>query len=537
MSIDLKASTLTKNKISWLTLAFLLAFLTFIHIRLYHYAEDDAYIHFRVAEHLFLHGVPYYNLDEIVKVSTSSGWTIFLTLLLGVAHFLGAEHDFPLLVAIANAFFTLCGTAVYTQILATLLPEQATPTAKLLFQTSFLAFTIPSSIGLMETPLALMTAGVGLYLLLLHKPAGFAALSFAAYSRLELLLPLALALFLVIIQKQYRFRSLVAYLAIGLTPLLIYDLYFFQTVIPHSIIAKANVYSIPQSQTIFQILLSMTPKISTNSDWISLVVCSIFLSMIPLTLFTALIEWRKDGNYWPLLYCSWGILVIAGYLIGHALVFNWYMPLYTIPILMAYFLNSSPPNYPRQKVIKSQIVVLFFISATAIVGTFYAALYDPSAFTLFIAGSRVKTYLYVGSILNEQYPNATLLTSEIGGLGYSFKGKVSDAAGLASPDALDFHPMTIPEERAEGSIGAIPPAYVVKESPDLIVTYDLFAQALMRDVAIQQYNLILFPAYRPQDAVYAKDEELWGSEYLRVYIHKDLSISQKLYNIARLIGN
>lgn len=537
MSNDIKTTPFTKNKISWVTLAFLLAYLTFIHIHLYQYAEDDAYIHFRVADHLFSHGVPYYNLDNSAKVSTSSGWTLFLTLLLGAAHLLTTEHNLPLLVAIANAFFTLCGTAVYTKILETLLPQQTTPTAKLLFQIPFLALTIPSSIGLMETPLALMTVAIGIYLLLLHKPYGFAILSLAAYFRLELFLLLPLIAFFAIIQKQYRLQTIVAHSAIGLTPLLIYDLYFFYTIIPHSIIAKADIYTIPQAQTIFQILLSLIPKIPINNDFIYLIICSIFFSMIPLTLFTALTQWKKDGNYWPLLFCSWGILVLAGYVVGHALVFNWYTPLYTTPMLMAYFLNSSPANSPRKKVIKGSIFVLFLISAIAITGSFYAAVYDPSAFALFVPGSRVQTYLYVGAILNNEYPHTTLLTSEIGGLGYAFKGKILDAAGLASPDALDFHPMNIPQERTEGSIGAIPPAYVAQKSPDLIVTYDLFAQALMRDVTIQQYNMILFPAHRPQDAVYTKNGKLWGSNYLRVYIHKDLPISQQLYNLSQPIGD
>ena len=42
----------------------------------------------------------------------------------------------------------------------------------------------------------------------------------------------------------------------------------------------------------------------------------------------------------------------------------------------------------------------------------------------------------------------------------SFPGRILDAAGLASKDALKFHPLKIPQERERGDLGAIPPRYV-----------------------------------------------------------------------------
>lgn len=165
---------------------------------------------------------------------------------------------------------------------------------------------------------------------------------------------------------------------------------------------------------------------------------------------------------------------------------------------------------------------------------FYASFYNRSKFSLFESGSRVKLYLKVGEILNEEYPNAKLLTSEIGGLGYTFKGEILDAAGLASPNALEFHPLKSPEQRASVDIGAIPPEYVRLTMPDIIVSYDTFAQALLDDVIVNQYHVITVPAYLPDDAVFSKSEMIWGNKYLRVYIHHSLPVSKKICALAEI---
>jgi hypothetical protein len=145
----------------------------------------------------------------------------------------------------------------------------------------------------------------------------------------------------------------------------------------------------------------------------------------------------------------------------------------------------------------------------------------------------VKAYLNIGTILNDEYPNATLLTSEIGGLGYAFRGRILDAAGLASPGALDFHPMKVPEQRSSGNIGAIPPGYVKLNTPDLIVSYDYFAQALLKDEVIQQYNVILIPAFLPEDAKNFENKAILDNRYLRVYIRKDLPISERIHSLGQ----
>ena len=91
-----------KKWLLWLNFVVLSLFI-FLHIRLHQYAFDDAFIHFRVARNFFETGYPYYNIGEMLKVSTSSGWIVFLTVLFGITKTLGVESSFPLIISVINA--------------------------------------------------------------------------------------------------------------------------------------------------------------------------------------------------------------------------------------------------------------------------------------------------------------------------------------------------------------------------------------------------------------------------------------------------
>ena len=509
------------------------SFLVLVHVRLYQYAFDDAFIHFRVARNLFETGQPYFNPGNLLKVSTSSGWIVFLTVLFGMANLFGTENNFPLLVSIVNAFILLGGLIVYTNIVETLLKRGLPTFERILFQITFLAILLPSSIGLMETPLALLVAGLGIRMLLRSKPAGFALLGFSIYLRLELILLLALIGLFVLVQKQFRVGQIIAYSALGAFPLFFYDLYYFHTFVPHAIVAKSNVYSITTLDALIQLFNALPITLDHNKP-IYLVISSItLLSIVLLTSWVAFRERKILKSFWPLLFCLLGLAVIAGYIFGHALVFDWYAPLFMLPILLACCVCSFLIEPPRNIIVKLPLFFLFCLSVLVIGGTFYASFYDPATFILFEGGSRVKRYLQVGRILNEEYPKASLLSSEIGALGYSFKGEILDAVGLASSGALDYHPMKVPDERTSGLLGAIPPAYVRSIMPDIIVSYDLFAQALLNDDIVDRYNAIVIPAYLPEDEIYSASKTIWGSRYIRVYIRKTLPVSDRIYALTK----
>ncbi|MFH2102334.1 MAG: hypothetical protein ABIJ39_03130 [Chloroflexota bacterium] len=520
----------------WLTgffCFFLASCLVVIHVRLYHYAFDDAFIHFRVVRNLFETGNPYYNTNDMVKVSTSSGWIVFLTIPFGIANLINIENNFPLIISITNALILLCGLYVYTRIVEVLLKNRLSISKKLLFQVSFTALLLPSSIGLMETPFALLIAGLGIYLLIRSKPSGFALLGLATFFRVELFILIGLTILFVIVNKQFRLRQIIGYSLLGLIPFTIYDLYFYHTLMPHSIIAKSTIYSL----TTFDILLYMfttLPIILKRNNHILFGIISVtVLVTVIMTSWAVFREKKIIKDFWAMIFCLLSLGIIGIYVFGPALIFAWYTPLYMIPILVACFVCSFEIEFPRNITLIIPLIALFLLSAISIIRTFYASVYNPSAYYFFESGARVKTYLEVGSILNDEYPNATLLTSEIGGLGYAFEGQILDAVGLASPDALAFHPMEVPELRESGVLGAIPPEYVRSTMPDIIVSYDLFAHALLQDDIISQYNVIVIPAYLPEDEIYSEDQTIWGSKYLIVFIHLSLPVSERIYALGQ----
>src|SRR5690349_13155716 len=123
LSVKLNSKIITLPKIyenRWLSTFIalvIMGFLIIVHTRLRQYAFDDSYIHFRVARNLVDFGAPYYNPSDMLKVSTSSGWLIFLAMIYWLAKMINMESNFPLLISILNALVSFCGLIVYTKII------------------------------------------------------------------------------------------------------------------------------------------------------------------------------------------------------------------------------------------------------------------------------------------------------------------------------------------------------------------------------------------------------------------------------------
>jgi hypothetical protein len=115
--------------------------------------------------------------------------------------------------------------------------------------------------------------------------------------------------------------------------------------------------------------------------------------------------------------------------------------------------------------------------------------------------ARVHEYLKIGMLLNNACPKATLLTSEIGGLGYSFHGRILDGMGLVTPEAVAYHPLHFPEDSPSGADGAIPPRYAQAAKPDLIVTYRILGEATIQQGPSLGYVDFVLPPFPMEDDV------------------------------------
>jgi hypothetical protein len=518
-----------------LVLALLAAIILFTHIKLSEYAFDDAFIHFRVARNFLDTGVPYFNQAEAIKVSTSSAWTIFLTIILFLEHAFVSETNIPLIVGILNALFTFLGMLLYTKIISRVLGYTPTPHVGTIYQISYFALIAPSSIGLMETPLAILIAGIGIYLLTFNRREAFIILALAAYIRIELIVLIIFGAGLLLHQKKIKISEIFLFVTMGLAPFIAFDLLFFHTVVPQSIIAKSIVYSISSVEVLGQIIFFSLPlhSLIINNLTAFIVSLCLFAGLLITSSKTAFNLWLLNGKIYLFLFLAWSISIIGIYIWRHVLVFEWYMPLYTIPLLTAAAISVNTLK-TSQRTLSSILYYSFSLICFYSAGqTLFASMASPVNFGLFESGSRVKTYRAVAKIINSEYPDSRLLSSEIGGLGYEFKGTILDAAGLASPEALAFHPLKVPEERERGNLGVIPLEYVEVKLPEIIVSYDEFGMNLINSKISEEYMVITIPAYLTEDRRFSKTNMIWGSKYLRVYIRKDLPVSEEILDMAK----
>ena len=419
----------------------------------------------------------------------------------------------------------MSGTYIYINILEILF-KKIKYGQKLMFQVVFIAMLLHSSTGLMETPLTLLIAGAGIYLLLKSNPFGFTLLGLAVYFRLEMSFLFALSLLIFIIQKKMDAKTIIGYSLAGISPLVCFDLYYFQTIIPHSIVAKLVIYPLSYLDAFLRIMASSLFAMPNEGAQILFVKALLFTAINLLTGWTALKRAMILRDIWTAFFYLSGLGIIVFYIAGRALLVEWYIPLYMTPIFVSLYISAHMTEHWKGIILKELLFFTIFLSVVFMIITCYSAFFNPSKYFLFEGGSRVKTYLHVGKTIDMEYPGARLLTSEIGGLGYSFSGEILDAAGLASSEVLKYYSEEMPE------FGGIPPEYVMQKKPEIIVTYDVFGQALSKHDIAKEYSVISVSAYLPEDEIYSKNKTIWGSQCLKIYIHKSLPITDGICLLA-----
>lgn len=487
----------------------LIAGLTPLHLRLYEYAFDDAYIHFRIAEHLVAHGVPYFNPGEAVMGSSSAGWTILLAVLLVVLPSSSLQTW-----AVLNSILTVSNVYIYAQILSRI---QGTTQFRqeLLAATLVLPVLLPSSIGLMETPAALLILGIAILLYLRPTFWAFAFFGMAVFFRLELVVFLAIFGVEAMWSRRFRLHNVIWATTIGVSPFVLFELAFFHSIIPNTMRAKSAGYSLGYLDSA-SILLRRGVFVVNKAIAIKLL-CLVAAAWLALRRGYAAL-WRPESAVLGLIMLA-GLTIAGAYVAMKTFVFAWYVPLFYLPIVFA--LAAIALQEGGYQVVG--VVVLATISHQYYLAqTCYAATLDAGQHAGFHEGARVQQYLAVGGQLYTMCPECALMTSEIGGLGYAFRGRIVDGFGLVSPDALRFHPMKVPEERRSGTTGAIPVGYIREVKPEFIVSYDVFVEAFVRSDESKNYHRIRLPVFREKDRALARKNKLWGSEYLSVFVRADL---------------
>jgi hypothetical protein len=508
-------SRVVRGLVMWLALGAILALLF---VPLSRYAFDDAYIHFRIADHLVRYGQPYFNPGEPVMASSSSAWTLTLAALFALA---GRDAGVGL-VPILNALAVAAGMLIYGGLARQMLPAARPWLVYPLVALAYLNILFFPAVGLMETPLTMLVVGAGLALWLRRSPLALTLFAVAIYFRLEMVVLLAVFGGYALLRRTFTWRQLILHMAVGVLPFALYGLAFFGTIIPQTVIAKALVYSPTPAQTLEAVashLAVFSPAVS--SPWRILTGALVLIAAGVLTARDAPARRGRlsEAERGMLLFTLCGVLVAVAYTVQRVYVVHWYVPLFATPILFGAACALAGRAGRLAPLVAVSLAALF----AADVGTsVYAGLATPGRYPLFEINARVNQYIRVGADLYRQYPDAVLLTSEIGGLGYGFEGRIADGAGLVSPAALRYHPMRVPEERSNALIGAIPLAYVLEMNPEIIVSYDINAEQVLRGGLESDYIHLREPIYTPEDMALATHPYMLGSEYLHVFIRRDV---------------
>lgn len=496
--------------------------LLFISMKLSSFANDDAFIHFRIARNFVLHGVPYFNPGENVYSTSSFVWTIILSIIFVLT------GNLPGSISIFNPLIVVLGAFVWLKLLDKITGRKISEFLKIIFVIVYIGSLLPSSVGLMETPLAILLLGVAVYYLMDDKKPGWIIAGTLVFIRLELIV--FVFIFLLLFWYSSK-KDILKNTIILLLPLLFFSSiikYFYNSLIPNTVIAKQLIYNTTPNAVVHKVIYSLFPNLDfvipyRHPFYFILDYQIIFLLMILVLVITLIgipwVKFVKDTNkLWGLVFLLGGIIIALSYIYAKTVITQWYIPLFTIPIIFGLFSLSVP----KQPLTLSAALVLTILPIAISVNYFMAAFVNINYLPDAEIKGRVVRYEEVGKILNEMFPGKKLLTSEIGSLGYYYEGTIIDGAGLISPSALKYHPMKIPEQRSDALIGAIPPQFVAESDPDIIVTYPVFVEEFDKDYAKSDYFKIIVPDMSVSLRKELNNDRIWASDELYIYIRLDL---------------
>jgi hypothetical protein len=499
----------------WLGYGLLALVLAGMHVALTPYAFDDAYIHLRIAQHLVEHGEPYFHLGQPLRASSSSGWTLVLA---GLIALFGPSLR---ILAVLQALVTTAAAAIFARLARGAVGPEARGLEPAVAAVTVAVLLAPS-LGLMETPATLALVGGGYLLLQRGRASGLALLAAASFFRIEAVVFLLAALALNLVRRELSWwRSLIA-AVLGGAPFLAYDLWFFGTILPHAARAKRLAYDLPFTDSIATAGPSLhSGHVLEKAAYLAMLLAALGILALAVRLGERLRPGPpRDPGLWALTFVGAGVAILGTYLAARTFVFPWYMPLYLLPgALGALWLGWQR----RGLATGVMTAILLFPFARDAVGYAAGAAASPARMPLFVEQARVGQYLDIGATLDRVCPTCDLLTTEIGGLGWSFHGRIRDGMGLVSPEALRWHPMKIPEERRASVVGAVPVGFAREVHPGLVVSADIFMMALLRSDALAGYEQWACPIFNERDRQLTDLPGPWGAVVLHVFARRDVA--------------
>lgn len=434
---------------------------------------DDAYIHARIVRNFIETGFPCYNYGDAFKASSSTGYLLLLRLFSSFFDVLSSIRivNFLAVFSVVLMFFQFCKKS------------------KNLLACFVIFLPIPSVLNTsysgMETNLSILCLLISAYFIFLNSNI-ILGLIFAALTvlfRTEFSIYYVLILTYTVFVHKSRLQvipSLLIFFAIYSI-----DLFFYGTIVPHAAQAKSIAYSCPKAETLFVLLFRWT------NIWCTLLTILLFLRIVCYDIKS--FQHKRIlpiSVYTVFLLC---MLLAWGLLSGTGLFFFWYEPIFYTPLSLIFFFycydkNFLSDNKNQREFHRINEHTINFIIIAIVASSFVPNQYQRLLTSSFTTNKRTSTYIKIAKELQKTHPDTQITTSEIGALGYYFKGAIYDGLGLGDHTAMQFHPMSVPEQRSSCYIGAIPLQYVVYRESKLIVTLPIFIEEFSKSRIYDEFH-------------------------------------------------
>jgi hypothetical protein len=489
----------------------LAAFSLYLHYHLLPYADDDAYIHMRVARNLWNAGAPYFNRTEAVMASTSPLWVLLTA---PAAAFVDFQ---PLVVTFLNAL-ALVGAALswallYGQLTQSRHPREAVATVVVVFFT-----LVPSSIGLMETPLALLLVGWGLLGIARGSILGVPLLCASAFARPECAaFAISGVLWKIVHKRPWSAREISLSVAL-LGALSWFQINFFGGLYPHTAGAKEIVYNLTGAEFVRLLF------IGSYGGWVAkAVIPAVILAACIMAVVITLRQKRisvdtfvREARSSPLLVILIpSVAILAVYALKLVLIFPWYAPLFLVPFHVALVRDLFRRSGQARLLAMTLLIPWFAVAVCMVIGTRNLA-YLP----FFESGARARKLRHLGEWLALEHPGAKVAAPEIGALGFSFPGYIEDTVGLASPGALRFHPLKVPSQRPTGYHGGVPAALIDQSRPEIVIGLDVLMTDFLNSSAASRYEIRKVPPVLEEDRARLGTSKVFGADALIIAIRR-----------------
>lgn len=470
-----------ETRISWVFIALLFA-LPSLAMQYF----DDTYIHARIIERFHLLGTMNFNDGQSGKIDSSTGWV----LLMGLFGAIGVQ---TLMAFSVMNFLVIC--------LFTLLMLNLRSPLRWWLLLAALPYTLIASYGGMETAL------VSLLMLLafvLHERSMLVTsllLLLASIIRVECYPLLVAVLGIGLIRRTLTVSQTLLILAIA-AGFLVGELGLLGDIVPHAATAKRIGYNHPllaQAHSILKLRLggSLYPMAAGALLLLLFYVAqracrsSVLLSV-------------SDA------YLGFAVLLLGLWVFSQSNQFEWYGCLFATAVVLGVAGRDDWQRLGRY----AAICLLVILSVAGVRDGFQLVRGFIGENLYFV---RVDRYIQISRGLYAYCPSCTLMTSEVGGLGYGFKGTVLDGFGLADARAMKYHPMKVPEERSNYATGAIPRGYIDEMDPDFIVSMPTFIEDFKRS-----YRYKASYVYHCPLSLSHPDRVLWSSTSIELIAKRPL---------------